>query len=50
MSIDRELLEEWKDRLADRYTATELVELLDLDVRAILEAFEDEVMDLRLDD
>lgn len=50
MSLDRELLEEFKARLADRYTAYELVELLDLDVWQILEVFEEEVTELRLDD
>lgn len=42
--IDVELLDEHKARLADRYTAAELVDLLDLDVWRIIEAFEDEIM------
>lgn len=47
MSIDRDALEEYKAALADRYTGPELAELLNLDVWAILEAFEDEVIELR---
>lgn len=46
MSVDREKLEEFKQRLADRYTAYELVELLGIDVWRILEEFEDEVMEM----
>ena len=50
MSTDHELVESWKNRLADRFTAYELVELLGLDVWQIIEAFEEEVLNLRLDD
>ena len=46
MSIDREVLEEYKQTLADRYTAAELVELMELDVWDILEEFEEKVMEL----
>lgn len=46
MSYDYELLEEFKKELADKYDATELVELLRLDVWAILEAFHEEIMEL----
>lgn len=47
MSIDVELLEEYKLELADRYTAEELVELLQLDVWEIIEMFEDRIMELK---
>lgn len=46
MSIDREVLEEYKQTLADRYMAPELVELLNLDVWEILEEFEEKVIEL----
>jgi len=46
--LDRELLEEYKNQLADRYTAAELVELLELDVWQILEMFEEEIIELRV--
>lgn len=38
MSIDLELLQEFKEELADRYTAGELAELLNLDIWDLLEA------------
>ena len=38
MSIDLELLAEFKEELADRYTPEELVELLNLDIWDLLEA------------
>lgn len=38
MSIDPDLLAEFKAELADRYTAEELSELLNLDVWDLLEA------------
>jgi len=44
--IDQERLDEFKRRLADRFTAYELVELLDLDVWSIIELFEEEVIQL----
>lgn len=43
--IDLDLLDEFKKRIADRYTASELVELLDLDVWSVIEAFEDQVIE-----
>lgn len=43
--IDLDLLDEYKARVADRYTATELVDLLDLDVWQIIEAFEDTLIE-----
>lgn len=47
MSINRELLEEFKLELADKYTAEELCELLELDVWDLLEEFEDKIMNLK---
>ena len=47
MSMDRELLEEFKATLADRYTAEELCELINLDVWDILEMFEDKIIELK---
>lgn len=44
--IDLDLLEEFKARLADRYTAEELVEMLRLSEWDILEAFHDKIADL----
>lgn len=48
MSINYELFEEFKAQLADRYTATELVELLELTEWDIIEMFQDKVMELHL--
>lgn len=48
MSVDEELFEEFKSSLADRYTAEELCELLSLDVWDIIEAFPEQIMELRL--
>jgi hypothetical protein len=42
--IDRELQEEYRKRLIDRYTAAELVEILNLTPEDILDAFEEEWM------
>lgn len=39
--LDEELVNEYKARLADRYTAAELCELLDLDVNDIIETYWD---------
>lgn len=41
MSQDLELIEQFRLRLVDRYTATELVDLLDITIEEILEAFEE---------
>lgn len=41
MSTDQDLIEEIKKRLADKYTAMELVELMDLPVETIIEEFFD---------
>jgi hypothetical protein len=45
MSVDREVLEEFKQSLSDKYTAEELCELLQLDVWDIIEAFEDKIIE-----
>jgi len=37
--IDNDLTREYKDRLADRYTAMELVEILDVAVEDIIEEY-----------
>lgn len=37
--LDTERVQEIKDRLADRYTASELAELLDIPVEEIIEEF-----------
>lgn len=47
MSIDYDLLEEFKKELADKYTAEELSELLELDVWDIIEAFQEKVIELK---
>lgn len=39
MSIDLDLQEEFKARLAERFMGYELVEILDIDVLDIIEAF-----------
>lgn len=46
MSIDEEVLDQYKLSLADKYTASELVELLDLSVWDVIEAFHEKIMDL----
>jgi len=50
MAIDTELLEEFKNHLADKFTAEELCELLHLDVWDIIEAFQEKIMELNLDE
>lgn len=45
--MDFELIEEYLNQLEDRYTAEELVELLELDVRDIIEAFRDKCIELK---
>lgn len=47
MSVDREIFEEYKQSLADRYTAEELCELLQLDVWDVIEAFEEQILNLK---
>ena len=47
MSVDYELLEEFKAELSERYTAEELCELLGLDVWDIIEAFPEKIMELK---
>lgn len=37
--IDTELVQEFKDRIAERYTAAELVDLLDVPVEDIIEEY-----------
>ena len=39
--LDDDILQEAKDRLCDRYTAAELVELLDLSTETFLDSFWD---------
>lgn len=46
MSIDEEVLEEFKAALADKYEAAELVELLNLSVWDIIEMFPEKIMEL----
>lgn len=46
MSVDYELFEEFKNQLADRYTAEELCEKLNLDVWDVIEAFQEKVIEL----
>lgn len=48
MSIDLELQEEFKARLAERYTGYELVEILDISVEEIIETFLPRVLGSRL--
>ncbi len=45
--MDRDILEEFKLRLKDRHTAAELCELLNLTEDDILDAFEEQVMELK---
>lgn len=45
MSIDDDLFEEYRQQLADRYTAAELVEEMGLGVWDILEAFREHLKD-----
>lgn len=50
MSTDREIEEELKRRVADKYTAMELVELLDIPVEEILELYWDRIPDFILEE
>lgn len=43
MSIDDDLFEEYLQQLADRYTAAELVEEMDLNVWDVIEMFRDKL-------
>lgn len=43
--IDRERLDEYLALIADKYTAAEIAEILELDVWDILEMFRDELME-----
>jgi len=45
--IDREMLEEYKAELRDRFTAVELCEMLELTEDDILEMFEDKVIEYK---
>lgn len=47
LSMDIEMIEEYLNHLEDKYTAEELVELLGLSTRDILERFRDECVDLK---
>lgn len=51
MSMDREILEQYKSELADRYNATELIELMEdcdlISVWDILEQFEEKIVELK---
>lgn len=50
MSIDDTVFEEFKKHLADKYTATELCELLELTEWDIIEAFQERVIELHLEE
>lgn len=43
--VDAAVVQEIKARLADRYTAAEIVELLGLDAEPIIEEFWDQIQD-----
>lgn len=45
--IDREMLEQYKAELRDRFTAVELCEMLELTEDDILEMFEDKVIEYK---
>lgn len=49
MSSNQELIDELMNRLADRYTAEELCDILQLDVWDIIEAFRDLIVDRGID-
>lgn len=46
--IDDTWVQEVKDRLADRYTAAEIADVLELPVEDLIEAFWDRIMNSRL--
>ena len=50
MTLDTELFEEFKLELADRFTAEELCEILGLDVWDIIEAFQEKILEIHLDE
>ena len=45
MANDPELVQEAKDRLADRYTSSELCELLEVPVEDIIETYWEQLLD-----
>jgi len=47
MSMDIELIEEYLNHLEDKFTAEELVELLGLETRDIIERFREECIELK---
>lgn len=49
MMVDLSLRDEYFKQLADRYTAAELVEEMDLDVWDVIEGFQDELIDNPID-
>lgn len=46
--VDCDLMEEFRQRLADRFTPAELVDLMDIDIETLLWKFDDD--DLLLDE
>lgn len=52
MSIDDDMFEEYLQQLADRYTASELVEEMDLSIWDVIEMFRDKLEEgyVQLDD
>lgn len=46
--VDAKLTQEFKDRLADRYTASELVDLLGVPVEDIINEYWDRILESRL--
>lgn len=49
MMVDRDLRDEYFNQLADRYTAAELVEEMELDVWDVIEEFREELLDNPID-
>lgn len=47
--IGNKMNEEYRKILADYFTASELVDFLDIDVREIIDLFEDKIMDNKED-
>ena len=45
MSDDRELIDLYLDKVADKFTAEELVELLELDVWDIIEFYQEQILE-----
>lgn len=48
MMVDAKLTQEFKDRLADRYTSSELVDLLGVPVEDIIEIYFDKIVESTL--